>query len=65
MFNNKIFDTWKNGKPTGQGTYTWANGDKYVGKWSNGMKLGRGTYTFSDGKIEKGIWKNGKFSTSN
>ena len=25
-----------NGKPNGQGTQTWSNGDKYVGEWKDG-----------------------------
>ena len=24
---------WKNGKEHGQGTYTWSDGQKYVGEW--------------------------------
>ena len=44
----------------GQGTFTFANGDKYVGEYKDGKEHGQGTMTHSDGKIEKGIWENGK-----
>ena len=30
----------------GQGTYTWADGDKYVGEYKNDKQNGQGTYTF-------------------
>ena len=46
---------------TGQGTFTWANGDKYVGEYMNGKKNGQGTITYADGTIEKGLWENGKY----
>ena len=45
----------------GQGTFTWANGEKYVGENMNGMMHGQGTYTYADGTIEKGLWKNDEF----
>ena len=45
----------------GQGTYTWPNGEKYVGEYMNGLKHGQGTFTYADGKIEKGLWENGEF----
>ena len=32
------------------GTYTYANGDKYVGEHRDGKAHGHGTYTFSDGE---------------
>ena len=35
---------------SGQGTYTFANGDKYVGSFKDGKITGQGTYTFSNGK---------------
>ena len=37
-----------NGKPNGQGTQTWSNGEKYVGEWKDGEENGQGTYTWSD-----------------
>ena len=43
----------------GQGTFTWGNGDKYVGEWRNDMMHGQGTYTYSNGTIVKGPWING------
>ena len=46
---------------TGQGTYTPADGDKYVGEWMNGKMNGQGTYTYPDGRIEKGLFENGEF----
>ncbi len=38
-----------NGKPHGQGTTTYANGDKYIGEWKGDIKHGQGTLTWSDG----------------
>ena len=46
----------------GQGTYTFLDGEKYVGEWKDGKEHGQGTKTHSDGKIEKGIWENGKLT---
>jgi hypothetical protein len=34
---------------TGQGTYTNAKGDKYVGEWKDDMPYGQGTYTYASG----------------
>jgi S1-C subfamily serine protease len=45
----------------GQGTYTYAHGDKYVGEWKGFNRNGQGTYTHSDGSVLEGIWKDGKF----
>ena len=59
------FGDWKNDKNHGQGTYTFANGDKYVGGYKNGERNGQGTYTFADGEIVRGIWKNGELETAN
>ena len=54
MYGGKI-----HGKIHGYGTYTGANGSKYVGEWKNGKKDGNGTYTFADGDKYVGEWKNG------
>ena len=43
------------------GTYTFANGDKYVGEFRDNKKNGQGTYTFANGRVKEGIWKNGEF----
>lgn len=46
----------------GQGTFTWPNGDKYVGGWQNGSQTGQGIYTWSNGDKYVGGWQNGKRS---
>ena len=40
------------------GTYTFANGNKYVGEFRDGKYNGQGTFTHFDGRIDKGIWEN-------
>ena len=47
---------------SGLGTYTFANGDKYVGEWKAGKKSGQGTYTYPSGSKYIGEWKAGKKS---
>jgi len=42
-------------------TFTFANGNKYVGELRNDKSHGQGTYTFADGRIKEGIWKDDKF----
>ena len=44
----------------GQGTYTWASGNKYVGEWMNDMMHGQGTYTGASGDKYVGEWQSGK-----
>ena len=34
----------------GQGTYSWPNGQKYVGQWKDGKQNGQGTETLASGK---------------
>ena len=45
----------------GQGTYTYANGDKYVGEFKDEKFNGQGTATYADGTTEDGIWKDDEF----
>ena len=42
------------------GTYTYANGEKYVGGWKDGKKHGQGTYTYPNGKNYVGEFKDDK-----
>ena len=46
------------------GTYTNANGDKYVGEWKNGKANGQGTIKLADGDKYVGEFKDNKFSGS-
>jgi len=39
------FGQVKDGKPNGQGTYTWANGESFSGEWKDGQRNGQGTLT--------------------
>ena len=39
------------------GSYTWANGDKYIGDWKDNKLNGQGTMAKANGAVEKGIWK--------
>jgi hypothetical protein len=52
----------RDGKRHGQGTYTYANGDKYVGEWRDGKRHGQGILTYADGRPPlEGIWEDNKF----
>jgi hypothetical protein len=44
----------------GYGTYTWPNGNKYVGEFKDGNFNGQGTLTTSDGTVESGTWEDNK-----
>ena len=44
---------------TGQGTYTSADGDKWVGEWKDGKAHGQGTLTYAKGEKYLGEWMNG------
>jgi len=50
----------ENGKPNGQGTYTFPDGKKYVGGWKDSKYYGQGTLTSSDGKYFVGEFKDSK-----
>ena len=43
----------------GYGTFTWSNGDKYVGEFKDGNLDGQGTGTFADGHKYVGEFKDG------
>ena len=45
----------------GRGTFTWANGDRYVGEFKDDKEHGQGTYTFPNGERWVGEWENGDF----
>ena len=42
----------------GEGTFTWGNGEKYVGEYKDNKRHGQGTYTAPNGKVDRGIWQN-------
>jgi len=45
------------------GTFTYANGDIYVGQWCQGKKHGQGTYSYAkDGTKLVGEWEKGKIT---
>ena len=44
----------------GTGTYTWDDGNKYIGEYKDGKKHGKGTLTWGDGNKYVGEWHNGK-----
>ena len=44
----------------GQGTYTWADGGKYIGQFKDDRIQGQGTYTLADGAKYIGQFKDGK-----
>ena len=50
----------KDNKKHDQGTYTYPNGDKYVGDWKGDKKHGQGTYTYANGSKEVGAFENNK-----
>jgi len=48
-------------KKHGQGIYTHADGNKYVGEFRDGNFNGQGTYILANSEILEGVWKNNKF----
>ena len=42
------------------GTYTWENGDKYVGEHKDGKSHGQGTFTWGNGDKYVGKYQDGK-----
>ncbi len=50
---------FRDGLPSGKGTYTWANGDIYNGEWKEGYRDGKGSYKFKVGDKDStltGLW---------
>ena len=45
----------------GQGTYTWADGKKYVGSWRDDKQSGQGTHTWPSGQKYVGSWRDGDY----
>jgi osmotically-inducible protein OsmY len=41
------------------GTFTYSNGDRYVGEYKNRQQNGQGTYTYANGDKYVGEWKDG------
>ena len=60
LFTSQVFaeeckgDYWDNC----YGTYTWDEGDKYVGEYKNNKMHGQGTYTYAGGDKYVGGFKN-------
>ena len=57
----KAVGEWKDGKPHGLGTATFANGDKYIGEFKDGKANGQGIFTFTNGNKYAGEFKDGKY----
>ena len=46
---------------SGKGTYTFSNGEKYVGEFKDNKFNGQGTYS-KDGKEYTGTWKDNQYT---
>ena len=47
-----------NGKPHGQGIFTWPAGHYYEGKWQHGKRHGQGKYQSANGYCYEGVFAN-------
>lgn len=60
---------FKDGLPSGTGTYLWKNGDSYEGSWSNGKRDGEGKMTYKKkgnaDSVVAGIWKKDSYIGKN
>jgi hypothetical protein len=52
---DKFVGNFRNGKRK-EGTYTWANGDKFVGRYGSDGHKHFGTLTYANGKTYEGYW---------
>ncbi len=57
---NKNTGNWVDGNITGQGTFVWANGDRYEGQFKDNKKHGKGKMDFAEGDKYTGDWVDGK-----
>jgi len=64
-FTAGLRGTKEGGDPAmSEGTFTYANGDIYVGQWQNGKKHGKGSYSYAkDSTKLVGDWNQGKITT--
>ena len=53
---------WENNNIIGQGTFNWANRDKYIGEFLSGNMHGQGTYFFVNGNKHVGSYVKGKYN---
>jgi hypothetical protein len=61
----KYVGEWMDGKPNGEGAYTFPDGNGYVGEFRDGMFHGQGIEYFSSGTLRKsGRWSNGNLVQS-
>ena len=51
---------FRNGKPHGQGTMTYAGSNKYVGEWRDGRRDGEGTMWYPIGHKYVGEWRDNR-----
>ena len=56
-----IAGSWVEDQRSGNGKYSYINGDYYDGEWQNHVRHGQGTYVYADtGSKYTGTWKDGK-----
>ena len=60
--NNDVYvGSWRNGKFSGKGKFTWNyTYNEYEGNWRNGKASGKGKYTWATGDIYEGDWVSDK-----
>eukprot|EP00605_Chrysophyceae_sp_TOSAG23-4_P000684 GSChrysophyteH1.ASY1.ANO1.768.1 assembled CDS len=50
---------WHKDTKHGQGTFTWASGERYTGQYADGLMEGKGKYVFASGAVYEGEWHKG------